>query len=362
MSPTFVVGTGRCGSTMLSRILHLHPDILSLSEFFATLQMDWGKITLSASGVGGQEFWELFSAPAGYVDTLFQAGIEVPEYCYPDETGRFKLTTGVPKICAATLPLLSDDPDMLFDQLADVVPNWPVRPAAEQYHAFFALLAELLGRRAIVERSGNSIVAIPILDEMFPGARFVHMHRNGPDCALSMSRHPNFWMLMLKIEARIRLGLPDTISEEELQAILPARYQGLLIPPFDKERFWAYPLPLTAFGQLWAECERTGVSALRDMSRDSWMDLGYEALLHDSKRELTRLGEFIGVPVTTQWLEAAARLIDPGKPGSAQTKLTAAEFAMLRDACAPGAEAIAELRSGGGKLPCRRPRGRSGCP
>ena len=37
MQLTFVVGTGRCGSTLLSRLLREHPDVLSMSEFFSTL-------------------------------------------------------------------------------------------------------------------------------------------------------------------------------------------------------------------------------------------------------------------------------------------------------------------------------------
>jgi hypothetical protein len=38
MRLTFVVGTGRCGSTMLSAMLREHPDVLSMSEFFGTLR------------------------------------------------------------------------------------------------------------------------------------------------------------------------------------------------------------------------------------------------------------------------------------------------------------------------------------
>src|SRR5258708_19269483 len=33
---TFVVGPGRWGSTLLSRLLRGHPDVLSMSEFFST--------------------------------------------------------------------------------------------------------------------------------------------------------------------------------------------------------------------------------------------------------------------------------------------------------------------------------------
>lgn len=40
--PTFVVGTGRCGSTMLSNMLRQHPRVLSLSEFYASV-VDFGR-------------------------------------------------------------------------------------------------------------------------------------------------------------------------------------------------------------------------------------------------------------------------------------------------------------------------------
>lgn len=33
----FIVGTGRCGSTILSTMLDQHPDIAVLSEFFVSL-------------------------------------------------------------------------------------------------------------------------------------------------------------------------------------------------------------------------------------------------------------------------------------------------------------------------------------
>ncbi len=39
MQLTFVVGTGRCGSTLLSRLLREHRDVLSMSEFFSTLRI-----------------------------------------------------------------------------------------------------------------------------------------------------------------------------------------------------------------------------------------------------------------------------------------------------------------------------------
>jgi hypothetical protein len=339
---TFVVGTGRCGSTMLSRILHLHPDILSVSEFFAALT-DGFRINFPIHEMDGEEFWAVVSAPSADMGALIQAGLRVPDLLYPYESGRFKTTTDIPGICHSTLPMLCDDPDALFDRLADVIPEWPKRSATEQYQSFFALLAELLGRRVIVERSGGSISTIPRLRELFPDARFIHMHRDGPDCALSMSRHVMARVAVLTIEARIRAGLPDSACWEDIMAVLPEKFYGLLVPPFDKERFMAYPMALTSFGQVWAELERTGIAALRELPTGNRTNLRYETLIRDHEQELTRLGEFIGVPVTAGWLDAAGKLVDPGKSGSAQAQLSALELATLQAVCAPGTQAIAEF-------------------
>jgi Sulfotransferase family len=340
---TFVVGTGRCGSTMLSRILHLHPDILSVSEFFSAVTDNWRNIEVPAHDMNGQEFWDLVSAPAAYSNALFQSGLTVPELFYPYESGRFKTITGMPGICHSTLPMLCDDPDTLFDRLAAIIPGWPKRSAAEQYHSFFALLGELLGRRVIVERSGGSISMIPGLRELFPDARFIHMHRHGPDCALSMSRHVISRVAMLTIEARIRAGLPDSARWEDITAVLPEKFYGLLVPPFDKERFMAYPMALTSFGQLWAGLELAGIAALRELPPADRTNLEYESLIRNHEQELTRLAEFIGVPVTGEWLDAVDKLIDPSKSGSAEARLSAIELATLQAACAPGTRAIAEF-------------------
>jgi hypothetical protein len=291
----------------------------------------------------GQAFWEVVSAPGEYTNELIQAGITVPDLLYPYDSGRFKAAADIPGICHSTLPMLCDEPDTLFDQLAAVIPEWPKRSAAEQYHSFFALLAELLGRRVIVERSGGSINVIPGLRELFPDARFIHMHRNGPDCALSMSRHAMARAALLTIEARIRIGLPDTASWKEIVAALPEKYYGLLAPPFDKKRFMAYPMALTSFGQLWAEVERAGIAALRAVPSGDRMNLKYETLLHNHEQELTRLAEFIGVPATAEWLDSVGEFIDPGKSGSADAQLSALELSTLQTACAPGTQAIVEL-------------------
>jgi hypothetical protein len=335
---TIVVGTGRCGSTMLSRVLHLHPEVLSVAEFFSSLAV--GR-ELPVHDMDGQELWGYLSRPAEQMDGLIRDGLRPPELRYPYGWGRFDVSAGVPVICHCLLPNLTDDPDWLYDKLAADVPSWPRRTAADQYRAFFRHLAVLLGRRIVVERSGASLPRIRRMRELFPEARFVHLHRDGPDCALSMSRHPSFRWQTLAAAAVLRSKLPLDTPLEQVQAALPERLKGLICPPYDSEKFMSYPIPVALFGErFWSWMVREGVDALREMPAGTWTSVKYEQLLANPETELTRLAGFIGVAVTPRWLATARELMDPSRTGQAAARLDPQTLASLRRACEPGTKAI----------------------
>ncbi|GFM99390.1 hypothetical protein Sfulv_42010 [Streptomyces fulvorobeus] len=208
MAPlTIVLGTGRCGSTMLSDLVNEHREVLSLSEFFACLD-PWG---FSAGELDGPAFWNLLSAPRLKPNTLMRKGVTVPEYRYPLGSGRYA-AGDVPALSVMTLPPLTDDPDALLDRIRDEVTGWPVAPLPGQYLRLFTWWASLLGRKVVIERSGAAQRFLPDLLTYFPEARFVHMYRHGPDCAVSMSRHPIFRLAVKIREMRKILGWTRTRS------------------------------------------------------------------------------------------------------------------------------------------------------
>ena len=55
--PVLVLGTGRCGSTMVSKLLNAHPRILSLSEFFSYVGMEAFRLTNPT----GDQLWQIYS-------------------------------------------------------------------------------------------------------------------------------------------------------------------------------------------------------------------------------------------------------------------------------------------------------------
>ncbi|MEE1831438.1 sulfotransferase [Streptomyces sp. SP17KL33] len=337
-SLTFVYGTGRSGSTALSRILNAHPDVLSLNEYMASV----GDASFPTGQVSGGEFWQALSRPAPHFERMTRSGLPLPEFLHTRRPGRYAASTsGIPALSLMVLPHLTEDPDALLDELGATVVRWPERPAAEHHRALFGLLCARFGRTAVVERSGYSTGWAPGLRETFPEARFVHMFRDGPDCALSMSRHPGYRTICLLREIRTRTGVDSLadLTPEHVRA-LPPDLAPLLDDRFDPSLVRDRPIPLRTFGTLWSELVTEGTEFLRLLPADRRATLSYEGLLDHPVEELTRLARFIGVAPDPQWLHAGSALLDHGRRDSAAA-LPATERAALRDACAPGAHALA---------------------
>lgn len=335
---TFVVGTGRSGSTALSGIVHAHPDVLSLNELLSSVQSRG----FPEGRVNGEEFWRLLAEPNPQFETMIRSGVPMPEFLYTRRPGRFATeSTGIPAISLMVLPHLTDRPDELFDDLEKQVRGWPPRTAADQYAALFSLLGSREGRTAVVERSGYSLHRVPLLRKVFPYARFVHLFRDGPDCALSMSRHTGYRLIFLLREILARSGADriENLTEEQIRA-LPPTLSPLLTERFDSALVLDPDLPLPGFGALWSQLIVQGVADLAAVPAPQRTTLAYEDLLADPRNELTRLADFIGVEPLPQWLDTGVARLDGSRQGTS-LRLPAAELAALRAACAPGVRALA---------------------
>jgi hypothetical protein len=343
-SLTFVVTAGRSGSTAVSSILNTHPEVLSLSEFFLCL-----RTVLPDTGViSAATFWKALSTPHPVFDALVRGGAGMPEFLYPKlARTRFSAESGgIPAVCMTVLPHLSDDPDRVFDELAAEVPSWPDQVAAQHCGRLFAWLAARSGATVAVERSGYSLGSVSWLRRNFPAARFVHLHRNGPDSAVSMSKHTGFRLLLLFLEAMGALdfralgdGAPERASAFD-PATLPIGLAPVLGDRYDRDYLMSLDLPVARFAVLWSELVRVGMSALSGLPAEAHMTLSYENLMADPQERLRELATFIGVAAPPHWLRAGAALLDPSRAGAA-ARLPERELRNVRQRCAPGEAALA---------------------
>ncbi|WP_329140137.1 sulfotransferase [Streptomyces sp. NBC_00670] len=323
----FVVGTGRCGSTALSEILRRHPSVLSLSELFAALYPGG----LPEEPLDGAEFWRMLAEPPHFGNRLIRDGTPLPEHLYPHMPGRFTASDGIPALSLTTLPHLSPDPDALFDALRPALTGRPRGPVAGHYRALFAALAARCGGRLVVERSGYSLNRVSLLHRHFPEAHFLHLYRDGPDCAVSMSRHPGFRFVRLMADLAGELG-PEKAAAQV----------GRLLSDESRPLTEALSgrVPVERFGTLWSEAITEGLAQLDALPTGTHTALAYEDLLDAPAGELTRLAGLWGIEADPAWLAEATRLLTTDRRGTAAA-LPPDRRTALREACAPGTRALA---------------------
>lgn len=345
---------------MLSRLLGMHPDVLSISEYWNCFLETEEEIP--AHDMSGAEFWQRLTLAAPAYDGLVTAGIKRDEALKPFQS-RFDYATGMPAFCRILHWINGEPPDPLYDELAPKVSARPVQSVGDHCRALFADIAASLGRSVIVERTGGIVHQTKFLREQFPDARFIFLHREGPDTALSMSRYPTLRLAAMKELAAVLEGASSSELDKwaaevgsssspemekwaaEFKSSSPEDFKGLISPPYDKERFLAYHIPLTYFGDIWSGLTRMGTREIRQVHPARWMTLRYERLLSDPVTELTMVAEFIGASVPDQWLEAARKFVRPTRAGSAAAQLHPSDLASLRTTCASGTRAFDLLES-----------------
>ncbi|GBG36569.1 hypothetical protein NJB14197_11340 [Mycobacterium montefiorense] len=339
---TFIVTVGRSGSTALSRILSAHPDVLSLNEFYLSVRAS----SAADHVLSGEQFWRMLAEPHPIFDSMVRGGSAMPEFIYPRLQGtRFDAsTTGIPAISMMTLPHLTSDPDAVFDALSAEVPSWPEQNSRLHYERLFAWLATYFGGTVVVERSAMSLSSVPWLRETFPDAKFVHLFRDGPDTAVSMSDHTGFRLMALIQDALELLDLDPERRHPGLRldpTAIPIELASLVGNTCEVEYLMGQNMPVSRFARMWSELIVTGEAELADLNADRYLPLSYADLVADTRSSLARLARFLDVDADPKWLEFGASVIDPRFTG-ASNRLSAQELQAVIESCAPAVTRLAE--------------------
>lgn len=256
----------------MSEMLRLHPEVLSLSEVFASLQPR----AFPTEPLSGEAFYALLTEPNPEWTAVLRDRREPSELLYDaDGGGRYTRSTGVPPLLATCLPFISDTPELLLDEIGE---HWRSRPpasATEHYRQLFDWLCTRLDRSVWVERSGGSLEYATEVLKAFPETRVLHLHRRGVDTAMAMSGHAYF---------RHRVGHRAAGGGDDDET-------------------------LSAYGRYWSSSILTGLRALSASPDGSVLHLSYERLVTDPSGALEDVASFFELPAVPEWPAAASRLV-----------------------------------------------------
>lgn len=128
----FVVGTGRCGSTILSRMIDLHPEVAVLSELMVTFAFER---KFGEREVSGEELAGLLDCGLESTGEMKKIAVHLatPEVTFdaaaapaPIDARRYR--DGVlPDLMLLPLGALFDDPPAMFDEIVAHARRQPTR-------------------------------------------------------------------------------------------------------------------------------------------------------------------------------------------------------------------------------------------
>ena len=332
MHPILIVSTGRCGSTMMSELVRLHPRMLSVSEFFVSLSSR----ALVGGPLNGGELCRHLTTPSAALSVLAQAGMCSGELLYRFGSQARYQPHNLPPLLWATLPFVSPQPERLLDELLAAVRGRSELPLAEQYRFILDWLAVRHGKRIWVERSGGSIRLVPTLASWFPDARFVHLCRDGRDTAASMQFHPWSRLLFRYMKGLADVGLDPFLVENAWGADPLAPFvERKMAARFSPDEFEREQVDVTAMGWLWNGMIERGLDYLGQLTPERVTTIRFEDIASSPRETLASLLRWIGTDFEdADWIESAARI--PRRLGSRWTRFPQEERERLTEVCAPG--------------------------
>ena len=291
-APVFLLGPARSGTSLLYKLLCLHPDAAFISNYVA--RAPWAPWLAAVNrvapraperrhrvwfGEGGENAY-VYGARRSLADRLFPMPVE-----------------GEPLFRRAGLP-------------PDAMPSDARRPAvASRLRSSIRSVRSADGGRVLVNKRIANIYRIPALRDAFPDARFVALVRDGRAVALSLSR-VDWWPTCTVVGYG---GTPDRWAAEG--------------------------------GDPWELCARNWVDelaaieqGLEGMPDDQLLRLRYEDLIAAPLAQLGAIATFAGLPASASWQGAVGRVRFPDRNDAWRERLDADALATIEAVQTPTLE------------------------
>ncbi|MFT7462176.1 MAG: hypothetical protein ACI9EF_000514 [Pseudohongiellaceae bacterium] len=247
----FVIGSGRCGTTMLWKMLNLSPDL------FVFRETHWHPKLFEHFGLGE-------GPPAEMLNI-------VERTCFVEGHP----TTAIDDALRATLATLGD--------------SVSVRRFSDAIGQHFAAQA---GKTVWADKTPDYASYLDTLQLLFSDTKIVHLVRDGRDVARSMSYHPGYRWLATAGEV----------------AWAPGSFNG-----YASAITAEASTPLGVYATLWRRRIQLARDGATRLAPGAYREYRYEDLLARPSEMLKDMAQFVDIPLTPQWLEQAALIPDPAK-------------------------------------------------
>lgn len=275
----FIVGTGRCGTNLLNRMLDAHPQLQAVTEthFISTLATRFADVDLSA-----EDFWTV-------IDEHYTS------------SGQLKWTD-------AHLQATNISDKNIFKK--EFIPYCHSHHThAERIMAFFNFIYKK-NNLDIIDKTPQYGLHIQAIARLFPQAKFIHLIRDGRFAATSMVKHPGICRL-------INGGHPDELINFSYKAALS---QVAADEPTLQEAI-----------KYWEKVILKIQQEAKGLPPSQYLELHYEDLLTHPHRTLETLAAFLNIRPKWFWLWRAARIPDKKILTKEHTRLSADMYDELTD-------------------------------
>lgn len=257
----FIVGTSRSGSTLLRHMLASHPSVALLNESHWVPAM-----------------WNSFGSEQVPLDRL----IAILEETHWD-TGQ--------RVIDVNLALSGRSWDELVVSLRR---SLGATASIAGFHD--AIVAVLFGHDSDAAVLGDKTpdygFYMPLLQRIWPKARFIHMVRNWVDASRSMSLHPGCQLM-------ISVGYDNWIPLCTVRAF---------------EKYQRRPLGFAEFARSWQRRMNRIRQDSAQLTPGSYLEVSYSALLDRPELVLEQVAKFLALDLSRSWLHASATLVRQKPP------------------------------------------------
>lgn len=317
-----ITGTGRCGSTILSRLIMHHPDVLVLREFLSGA----GHRSHSAGEISGKGLATILGGGQTSLQSLYlPRGYSIPEVIYRlSDAEKKQPRWNKPGILLAALHYICDNPDTLYEELLEWARRQPTAPLSVHYPKVFRFLLERTGRKMCIEASAGGQVDFNLFSSR--SLRIVHIHRDGPETVLSMYHHAHFKLLASFLldpptDEELRAAVDRTVSDDE--DVVHRREKA------DNPNL----IPLLA--SMWTSALAMLYHNLVQIPPENYLAVNFEDVLADPKKALRRIAEFFKFPDRgDDWLSDAVPILKDVK--LRVPELPAEQQELLQQLCRTG--------------------------